>query len=111
MRPIGFADLEVRNVSVTRALALLRVRLVTRPLIVRSAPGASAAAGGELTDRSFAVCAAACALDALTPAAAVHANRHANDFVSRTTHAPLPMDSPGTGGDRSTGSGEHPTYL
>src|SRR6478609_4333447 len=98
----AFADLLVRSVTVTRAFARLRVRLVTWPVTVRLWPAASAADGGELTERSFVVCAAACADDALTPATAAHAIRHANDCVSRTTHFSSPRGLTWAGGDRPT---------
>ena len=51
---IARPDFELRSVTVTRALALRLVALVSRPDTVRRAPGATAACGGELTDRSFA---------------------------------------------------------
>src|SRR3954452_5845837 len=78
-----------RSVSVTRALALRRVRLVSRPETLSFAPGATAVRGGELIDRSFADGVAA--WDAAAGrATSAHADKPASDLASRIDNVSSP---------------------
>ena len=81
---IARPDLVRRSVSVTRAWPALRVWLVTRPVTVSLAPGASAVFGGALIERSFADGVAASVVPADSATSAPHDDRHASDLARRS---------------------------
>ncbi|HEY6891556.1 MAG TPA: hypothetical protein VI300_27365 [Solirubrobacter sp.] len=88
---IAFPVLVRRSVTVTRAFALARAALTTFPEIFRVAPGATAAFGGELIDRSFADGAAASEVPADSATTAPHVDRHASDLASRNDNLTSPL--------------------
>ena len=73
-----------RSVTVTRGLPAALVRLVTRPVTVSLAPGASATLGGALIERSFADGVAASVVPADSATSAPHDDRHASDLARRS---------------------------
>ena len=91
---IARPDLDLRSVSVTRALAVRLVAFVSRPETFSRAPGAIAAFGGALIDRSLVDGAAACDVPAPSATTAPDVNRHASGLASRNDNWTSPLLRP-----------------